>query len=190
MAGQISLIIHWSILPRCQSGKKVFSKDSRIQDFCTFIPPTKQRWKTFMKAHIWHKLTAFSFVQRIPHAASPSEHWDIQGKKYMMHFKRSQKKFVYKSVRNQLYILLRKLFPSDAASWTCGQKVGRKECTNQCIVTSRERKQSKYSSKRGHLAKHCKYLDILVQRNSTNGFTSISKMENCIKTSQTWTHIL
>lgn len=33
----------------------------------------------------------------------------------MMPFKRSQKKFVYKSVRNQLYILLRKLFPSEAA---------------------------------------------------------------------------
>lgn len=138
MAGQISLIIHWSILPRCQSGKKAFSKDLRMQGFCTFIPPTKQHRKVFMKAHIWHKLTAFRFVQRIPHAASPSEHWDIQEKKYMMPFKRSQKKFVYKSVRNQLYILLRKLFPSDAASWTCGQKVGRMECTNQCIVTSRK----------------------------------------------------
>lgn len=43
------------------------------------------------------------------------------------------------------------------------------------------KKQSKYRSKRGHLVKYCKYLDILVQRNSTNGFTNISKMENCIK---------
>lgn len=30
----------------------------------------------------------------------------------------------------------------------CGQKVGRKECTNECIVTNNERKRSKHIGRR------------------------------------------
>ena len=63
----------------------------------------------------------------------------------------------------------------------CGQKVGRKECTNQCTIMSNERKQSRHIYEHNQSVKRCECSDIPVQRNFTSGFMSTGKTGNYIK---------